>query len=147
MLSWFKFFYCLTIINFLLVLFAPYVYKYIDLMFLSSCVCVIGLYISYISPGYFNVPFEDNIRVTGITKIIIDFVFHVMPLIYVYIFYRDYYLKNLNINSAIILVVLYAIFVDIEAIYNTNIEIVTILFLSIIVLYMYLQKYYKYITK
>lgn len=142
MLYTFKFFFLLTTINFLLVIFSPYVYKYIDLLFLSLCVCIIGLYISYFSPGYFILPINnyENVIVTGFSKFILDMLFHIIPLLYVYIVYNNYYSKHFNIASALILIIVYSIFFDIEEIYNTNVDVGALILIIITVFYLYWRK-------
>lgn len=131
----------LTSINFILVLFSKYTHTYIDLLFLSLFVCIIGLYISHISPGYLLVYSNNQIHVvTGYPKLLLDIVFHILPLIYVFAVYNNYYAVHSNVTSALILIFTYAVIIDIKIIYDSNINVISALALAITIFYTHVQR-------
>ena len=138
---WQSLFY-LTSINFLLVIFSHFTHKYINLLFTSLFVFMGGMYVSYINPGYFIQIGENNEKkeIFGFQKFIYDSVFHVLPLVYVFIMYRKYYSLNPSITSAIILIILYLCLVDVKKIYNTDENVIGLLFISLILFYSYFNK-------
>lgn len=140
MLECFQCFYFLTFINFFLVLIAPLIYKYIDLFFLSIVVCVIGLYVSHISPGYVSVLYkgEQYVLKTG-CKVFLDLLFHILPVIYIFIRYQDYYKDNANIFTALLVILVYVSIMDIDYLYNTNIDVAGLLLIICIVGYCAIQ--------
>jgi hypothetical protein len=138
---WQSLFY-LTSINFLLVIFSHFTHKYINLLFTSLFVFMGGMYVSYINPGYFIQIGENNEKkeIFGLQKVIYDSVFHVIPLIYVFIMYRKYYSLNPSITSAIILIIVYLCSVDVKKVYNTDENVIGLLFISLILFYSYFNK-------
>ena len=138
---WQSLFY-LTSINFLLVIFSHFTHKYINLLFTSLFVFMGGMYVSYINPGYFIQIGENNEKkeIFGLQKVIYDSVFHVLPLAYVFIMYRKYYSLNPSITSAIILIIVYLCCVDVKKIYNTDENVIGLLFRGLILFYSYFNK-------
>lgn len=111
----------LTIISFILVCLSKYIYKYINLLFITIFVCIAGLYISYSSLSYESSSYlYPNVNSTefNICKFYIDILLHILPVMYIYINYKDYYISNPSSETAIIFVILYVCLVKVENVYN-----------------------------
>ena len=126
----------LTNISFVLVLLAPFVYQYIDLLFLTFFVCIGGLYISYVNPGKIHFTFENQVyEIKGIFKVFLDIYLHVLPFLYILTRYGEFYKSNPNIIPAIILVLVYISCIDIGFVYQTNTDTIGLIFILCIIFY------------
>lgn len=134
----------LTTISFIMVLLSSYIYKYINLLFLTIFVCLGGLYVSYTTMTYENVTAMENIFVGSkeytIAKFFIDIFLHVLPLVYIYSNYRNYYKLNPSSESAIIFIIVYLCAIKIENVYalnnEENVHVVGSIFIIMIVVYL-----------
>lgn len=139
---WYDFVFYFTNINLLLVLFSKYTHPYINLLFTCTFVLFGGLYISYINPGYFYFidEFGNAHSIDAYKKFYIDVLFHILPLIYIYITYNDYYSTNPGIITAIIIIILYLCTVKIENIYKTDENVIGFIFITIVLFYSFYNK-------
>jgi hypothetical protein len=131
----------LTNLSLILVLIAPYIYKYIDLLFLSLFVCVGGLYVSYLNPGIVVIEVQDNVyEINGVFKIIFDVILHVLPLLYILTRYGEYYKSNPNIIPSLIIILVYISCFDIASLYKTNTNVIGLIFILCIIFYSFYTK-------
>jgi hypothetical protein len=107
-----------------LVLGNKYTYKYVNLEYLTFITLLIGLYLSYINPGYYRFKLLDKwyeIRNTCEKFILVDLLFHILTFYYVYKIYRNEYIKlDKRIVISLLLIMIYYILIDIEKIYNIS---------------------------
>lgn len=126
----------LTNISFVLVLLAPFIYQYIDLLFLTFFVCIGGLYISYVNPGVIRYSFnEHDYEIKGVFKVFLDIFLHVLPFLYILTRYGEFYKSNPNIIPPIILVLVYISCIDIKYVYQTNTDAIGLIFILCIIFY------------
>lgn len=132
----------LTTINFILVLFSHFTHKYINLLFTSIFVFLGGMYVSYINPGYYIQIDVNNEKkeIGGWIKFIYDSIFHILPLVYVFIVYRKYYSSKPSILTGILLIIIYLGFVNVEKVYETDENVIGLLFILTILFYSYFNK-------
>lgn len=132
----------LTTINFILVLFSHFTHKYINLLFTSIFVFLGGMYVSYINPGYFIHIDANNEKkeIGGWIKFIYDSIFHILPLVYVFIVYRKYYSSKPSILTGILLIIIYLGFVNVEKVYETDENVIGLIFILTILFYSYFNK-------
>lgn len=134
----------LTTISFFMVLLSSYIYKYINLLFLTIFVCLGGLYVSYTTMTYENMSSIQNLFVGPkeytIYKFFLDVFFHILPLVYIYFNYRNYYKLNPASETAIILIIVYLCAIKIENLYalndETNVHVIGSIFVIMIVIYL-----------
>lgn len=132
----------LTSINFILVIFSHFTHKYINLLFTCIFVFLGGMYVSYINPGYFihigiN---KEKQEINGIIKFVYDSIFHILPLVYVFIVYRKYYSSNPSILTGILLIIIYLGCVNVEKVYETDENVIGLIFILTILFYSYFNK-------
>lgn len=133
----------LTIISLIMVCLSKFLYKYINLLFITIFVCFAGLYVSYTTLTYEKsshlYPGID-VKEFNIAKFYIDILLHVLPVLYIYINYKDYYKSFPSSETAIILIVIYICSVKVESVYNINDDkhtiILGIIFTTMIIIYL-----------
>ena len=117
---WFFF----TFWSLLLVIAAPLIYKNVDLLFLSMYVCIVGTGIFFVNPGYvktFTCDGKKMVFLGGFDKAVLNTLFHVVPFIFIFVRYGDYYLKNKYSHAtamACLLILTYVITVAWENVYD-----------------------------
>jgi len=110
--------------NIILVIFHKYTHKYINLLYTSFIILCLSFYISYIKPGYYIYYFNNKkYIVKGLYKLIFDIVNHLLVFIFILYNYHKYYRTHINYNTLLVsiyLFIIYALFVDIQDIYNVK---------------------------
>lgn len=108
-----------TTYTLVLILLAPFTYKYVDLLLLCCINACAYFVIAYILPGYIQ---AGDLVITNIyAKILIDVSVHWFPLIVVYLLYGSYYKTNIHPRVyAFMLYAIYLIVVDYKQIYHHN---------------------------
>lgn len=107
----------------LLVLFHHHTHKHINLLLLATVTLVVGLYLSFVNPRKFVFYFEGvRYEYTGLQKfIIVDVIFHVMLMYFVWSRYKGHYvLWEPRTLAAIALLLLYILLHDIKRIYGVH---------------------------
>lgn len=119
----FKFF---TTWSLIMVLCNRYLYKYVNLMFITFVTLIIGLYLSFINPRRF-VWYFDKVRYeyTGLQKfIIVDMIFHLLVFYYIYHLYGKYYMKKSIFDYktiiALCILIIYIFTHDIKKLYGID---------------------------
>lgn len=109
----------------ILTLFHKYVYKYINLLYLSFITLIIGIYMSYINPREFTfILFNESYTLRGVEKtIIVDLFAHLLIFVYIYTLYYKYY-TPFRIDTAlllsIVIIIIYTFLINIQKLYNAN---------------------------
>lgn len=123
------------------VIFHKYVYRHINLLYLSFITLVCGLYFSFINPRRF-VLYIDNVRYeyNGIQKfIIVDLFFHILVFTYIYCMYSTYYrcVWDRKMFLSLIILMLYLSLVNIKRTYGVNLgEILIVVFVANLMYFM-----------
>lgn len=110
----------------IMVFFHKYLYKYVNLMFITFITLIIGLYLSFVNPRRF-VWYFDKVRYeyTGLQKfIIVDMIFHLLVFYYIYSHYANYYI-NISIFDfktiiALCILILYIFTHDTKKLYGID---------------------------
>lgn len=117
------------------VIFHRYVYKHINLLYLSFITLICGLYFSFVNPRKFVI-YIDNVRYeyNGVQKfIIVDMFFHVSVFAYIYCMYSSYY-KNVidsKLLLSVIILMLYLFLVNVKKTYGLHVgEICVVVFVA-----------------
>lgn len=115
-----------TIINLLFIIFGKRIYKYINILFSSIIVSIIGGTFFWICPKRFYIDYDidnkDRILVSGVKLKIIDIIFHQLPLLFVIYYYRNYYKNNSFSKSffnILFILIIYFSIMNIDYLYNT----------------------------
>lgn len=81
----------------LLIISHRYLYKYIDILLVSTVVFVAGSYVSYVNPKKFTLKYEkDTVIVEGLFKNLTVDMIHIFVFSWSLIWYGKYYLQNPN---------------------------------------------------
>lgn len=108
-----------------------------SIFLLITIVFVGGIYITYIKPKYLTIP-EFNLKIKGITLIILDFIFHQLPFyifLYVHLTKKIPYKKD-NLVFITILAIIYFLLSDPRKIYYIEKkDIYNIIIISIFISY------------
>ena len=109
----------------ILTLFHKYVYKYVNLLYLSFVTLIIGSYMSYINPREFTfVLFNESYTLRGIEKtIIIDLFAHLLIFVYIYSLYYKYYTPfrvDIALLLSISILLIYIFSINIKNLYKAN---------------------------
>lgn len=137
----------LTIWTIVLVVFHRWTHNCINLLFLTSVVFVFAMYISYIQPGYFKYnPIGDGetYKITGMAKLALDMLGHVVPLLFVVWRYWHYYNQrgmaySMVTSNAFLIVLIYLMAFDAKYMYDA--DGMSVVVLTIICLSLYLLIY------
>ena len=109
----------------IMIIFHKYLYKYINLLYLSFITLIIGIYISYINPREFKFRLfdEEYVLQNGEKFIVVDLFFHILAFIYIYHLYSSYY-NPLKINIAflisLIIILVYSIMINVYSVYHIH---------------------------
>lgn len=109
-----------------LVIFHHTTHRYINLLLLATVTAVVGLYLSFVNPRRFVFYFEgERYEYTGLQKfIIVDIMFHVLMLYFVWLRYGGHYLTcevgHLDM-VAVALLVGYVLAHDVQRIYGIHV--------------------------
>lgn len=108
-----------TLYTIVLVVFAPLVYKFIDLLLLCCVNACVYFVIAYINPGYIK---AGNLVVSNLyVKIPIDIAAHWFPLVLMYVIYGSFYKNNLQPKlTALLLYGIYVLVVNCKTVYEIN---------------------------
>lgn len=109
----------------ILTLFHKYVYKYINLLYLSFLTLIIGSYMSYINPREFKfILFNESYKLeSGDKLIIIDLFAHLLIFVYIYSLYYKYYTPfrvDIPLLLSILVLLIYTFLINIKNLYNAN---------------------------
>lgn len=109
LLSSFKY---LSVYVCILVLLAPFAYRHVDLLFLTTLVVASAFALFYVNPRHLTIGSASSTqrRIHGIPLLAIDLAFHWLPFVYVLSRYRTYYRANpwsRGTTNAIVIVLLY----------------------------------------
>lgn len=123
-----------TFWNILLVIFHKYTSQYVDLLYLSFIVLVVGLYLSFINPAKFMLRFgEKKVYFTGLEKFVFcDLLSH--SLVFVYVLYLTYGTKKLlragdvQLFVSIMIIVAYIILVNVKYVYGISLLEILVVF-------------------
>lgn len=131
--------YFFTFWSILLVILHKYTYKHVNLLFITFISLIIGSYISFLHPKYFIYEIDnEKIYLTGLHKfIIIDIFAHILPFLFVYFTYYNYY-KNKSILEdpiTILIVLIYGIIINHQKIYQIGFREISLILLISICLY------------
>jgi len=98
-----------TLWVFILVVFHKYTKKIFSLPFLTFIIMFMGFYISYINPRKYYIDYNGTqIIIDGYKKIILDFLFHIVPFFFIYFKYGiEPVFNNIKIIPSILLIILY----------------------------------------
>jgi hypothetical protein len=123
----------LTTWSFIIVLFSPWVYEYIDLLFLTLLTFIAGSGLFYVNPGIAKIPLQCQtpandgpfvnrmLILNSADKHIIHILFHIVPLLIVLRFYYTYY-KTRKFGTptliSFIIVLFYLIIMNVENVYK-----------------------------
>ena len=107
--------------NTIIILFHRYLYKSVNLIYLTYITCLIGTYLSLYNPGYFKVNISgETIVIDGWKKFIMADMVHLLPFLFVYCMYYTHY-KNepgyVPMVNAMLLLLIYVILANIKKIY------------------------------
>ena len=109
----------------ILTLFHKYVYKYVNLLYLSFLTLIIGSYMSYINPREFTfILFNESYTLqSGDKLIIIDLFAHFIIFAYIYTRYHKYY-TPFRLDTALLLsitlLLIYTFSINIKNLYQAN---------------------------
>jgi hypothetical protein len=123
-----------TFWNILLVAFHKYTRHYVDLLYLSFVVLVVGFYLSFINPARFIFRFgEEKVYVTGLEKFVFcDLLSHL--LIFGYVLYLTYSTKTLpragdvQLFVSILIIITYILIVDVKYVYGISLLEILVVF-------------------
>lgn len=107
--------------SFVIILFHKQIYQSIHLVYLTYITCIIGTYLSYYNPKYFDfMLFGKSYKVEGLNKLLLADSLHFIPFIFIYCLYNQYYKKNydgVRVVNAIIIILIYVVLLNIERVY------------------------------
>ena len=113
-----------TVWNALIILFHRSLYQSIHLKYLTFITCIIGTYLAYFNPKYFDFMLQGKkYRVEGWTKVIVADTAHFIPFLFVYCLYHQYYKTDfdiLQLVNAIVLLLIYAVLLNIKRVYGVS---------------------------
>jgi hypothetical protein len=76
----------------ILVALHPLTHAHVNLLFLSGCTLALGAYMTYVSPRFYDVRIGDRrFMIRGWDAVVVDFAFHVLPFVFVWLMYSNYY--------------------------------------------------------
>jgi hypothetical protein len=130
-----------TFWNILLVAFHKYTSAYVDLLYLSFVVLIVGLYLSFINPAKFTFRIgEEEVHIVGVEKFIIsDILSHFLVFLYVvYLTYGTRKLiraRDMQLYVSVLIIVSYIVLVDVRYVYGISLLEMLIVFCSANLMY------------
>ena len=122
-----------TVWNALIVIFHKYLYQSIHLIYLTYITCILGTYLAYYNPKHFDFLWQGKkYRVEGWTRVLVADTAHYIPFVFVYCLYHQYYetkFDSLQLVNAIILLLIYAVLLNINRVYSVSFKELFIVFL------------------
>lgn len=110
---------------------------FINTYILSFVVSFFGLYITYYIK---ELNINKNIKIKGIPLILVDFIFHQLPFIYM-LMNHNFYMKRYTLNQTymtLLFICVYYLFIDIYRVYKFNEKKIRyILLLALICVYLF----------
>jgi hypothetical protein len=137
-LIWYSPLLFLTTWSFIAVMYSNILYKYIDLLFLTTSVLVTSTLIFFVHPRILRFPIAKDryYEPTLAQKIAYHIVFHVAPFAYIAYFYRNSDTVNVNATAnAILLIIIYMCSVNVERVYNIDASYVLLYTVISIIIY------------
>lgn len=130
----------LTTWSLTLVCLSGYVYKYINVLFLSLFVFIGGSGIFYLNPGFAKIHIapERSVYLDGFSKMLFHIFAHVLPLVYVLKRYFKYYSSRKYDGSTMIsllIITIYLITMNVEKIYGASAPWIVTYFVISVVIY------------
>lgn len=124
----------------IIVAFHEVLHKYIEVLFLTAIVFLIGSYVSHVKPKYFILKLTNQtIYIEGFSKLLIDLI-HVSLFVFAIRYYGRYYLQCkkhwLPLTNTVMLLWLYLLLVRPDEIYDIDESDFVILFVIAITLYL-----------
>ena len=121
----FYFLYFLTSWSILFVILHTFTHKYIDLLYMTFIILVIGSYISFVRPKKFVYKIDnEEIVFKGLHKlIVVDIFAHLLPFLFIYYKYRTYYMTRdfpLYDPITILIILSYFVLIDTNALYGVD---------------------------
>jgi len=109
----------------ILTLFHKYVYKYVNLLYLSFITLIIGIYMSYINPREFKfILFHESYTLkSGDKLLIVDLFAHLFIFLYIYSIYHKYYTPfrvDTPLLLSIVILLIYTFSINIKNLYSAN---------------------------
>lgn len=110
--------------NVLLLLFHRQLHSKIHLLYLTYITCVVGSYFSFYQPGYFDIQWNGTEhRLKGWKKLLFADSVHIIPFIFIYCLYSQYYIKNNNYLlyiNAFVLLLIYTVILKVKNVYGVS---------------------------
>jgi hypothetical protein len=110
--------------NALLIVFHKFLYQSIHLKYITFITCIVGTYLAYFNPKHFDFMWQGKqYRVEGWNKVLFVDTAHFIPFLFVYCLYNQYYkneFDSLQLVNAIILLLIYAILLNIKRVYGVS---------------------------
>lgn len=108
-----------TVWNVLLVIFHKYTHRYVDLLFTTTIVLVVGWGSIHLNTRY--VYKEQQLVAKDVGIIVLDMLMHVIPFIFVCVYYRKFYASQIiPACTAIVILLVYVVWADVERLYSLS---------------------------
>jgi hypothetical protein len=84
---------------------------------------ILALYVSNINPGYLKFDADGTHKIKGPLRITLDLVFHVLPFVFIFVKYWQYYrtrLLSISTSNALLILLIYIVVFDPILVYDVH---------------------------
>ena len=136
-------YYYYTTWNVILVCLHPWIHPYVNLLFSSFFVLVVGFFAVHLNHNFLKKDLNTITEDTYLRSFLLvaaDVLFHVIPFIFILSKYKGYYSKKSNVYSiatSVLLIIIYMMLTDIKKVYNLTPLFITVLFIITYICYVF----------
>lgn len=149
-----SFFLFLTVWTWLAMIFHRQLYRHIDLLYLSTIVMFIGLYLAHINPKYYILSTDNNqthdIILNDKLSLVVADIIHILPFLIFMVLYGKYYalsIGNIPLIRTSCIITIYIILFEPSKVYHVRtIELLTLGVIAFIIYILLLYVIRKSIT-